>query len=107
MGKIRKWTGADAQINAARANAAAQEESTKQAADAQLRTLTDSARAAAQQQTQIAARLAAENKASAAATAPLATADVQLDETGGADPAAQRRTRRAAFGRSYNSGVNL
>jgi hypothetical protein len=107
MGFVRKKTGIQGQIDAAAMNADAQEAATKQAAMAQQRALMDSARAAAASTSQIAARAAAESKAADAASQPLATADVQLDDPTGQDGVAARRTRRASFGRGYSSGVNL
>jgi hypothetical protein len=103
---LGKLTGADAQLEAARANADAQEASTKQAAAAQQRALMDAARAAADSQIQITARAAAEDAASEAVAQPLATADVQLGSSEENSPS-KRRTRRASFGRNYSSGVNL
>lgn len=106
MGWVRKTTGIQGQIDAAAKNADAQEKATREAAAAQQRALLDSAKAAADNQAQIAARAAAEAAASDAVSQPLATADVQLSSST-EDTATKRRTRRASFGRNYSSGVNL
>jgi hypothetical protein len=104
MGFVRKVTGVQAQIDATNANADAQTKATAQAAAADQQQLMQSAKATADQQAQIAARSAAESKASSAVSAPLEQADVQLAGDG-AD--AQRRSRKASFGRNYSSGVSI
>jgi hypothetical protein len=106
MGFVRKITGIQGQIDSVNANTASQEAATKEAALGQAAALNASAMAAAQQQAQLAARSAAEQKAQAAVSTPLQEADVKL-----ADPAANgtaaRRGRRASFGRDYKTGVSI
>jgi hypothetical protein len=104
VGKVRQLTGVNAQTDAINNNAAQQAAATKQAADAQQAQLMQSAKAAADQQAQMAARNAAEDKAKDAASAPLATADVQLDVAASESATATRRNRKAAYGRNYTSG---
>lgn len=105
MGFVRKITGVQGQIDAAKRNAKAQEDATKQAAAAQAQALNASANAAAQQQAQLAARSAAEAKAASAVSAPLDQADVQLDDSGATTAA--RKSRRAVFGKNYSTGVSI
>jgi hypothetical protein len=107
MGFIRKITGVQAQIDAAKQNAAAQEKATKQAADAQSESLMSAAKAAADQQSMLAARRVVENKAADLASTPLATADVQLDQSPTESVTARRAKRKATYGRSYSSGVSI
>ena len=104
MGFVRKVTGVQGQIDAANANASAQENATRQAAAAQQRALTDSAKAAAMAQAQAASRAAAEGKAANAVSAPLGNADVQLDSP---DEVRTTRTRRGSYGRSYSGSVSI
>lgn len=106
MGAVRRWTGAQGQIDAMNANAAQQERATKEAARAQAQSLLDAARAAATQQAQMSARSAAEAKAATVASQPLAQADVQIDD-GVENSTAARRSRRASYGRNYSSGVSI
>lgn len=77
---------------------------TEQAAKDQANALQASAKAAADQQAMLANRNAAEQKASDAASVPLQTADVQLDENSPDSVTATRSKRRAAFGRNYTGG---
>ena len=107
MGFVRKITGVQSQIDATEQNAAAQENATKQAAAAQTQTLMQNAPATAAQQGQLAARSAAEAKASAAVSQPLDSADVQLQADSPDSAAASRNKRRAAFGRNYSTGVSI
>lgn len=107
MGFVRKITGVQAQIDATNANAAAQEDATKQAAARQQAELMASAKAAADQQAQMAARMAVEQKASDLASAPLESADVQLDQNSPDSVTATRAKRKAAFGRNYSAGVSI
>lgn len=108
MGFIRKISGVQAQIDATNKNAAAQEDATRQAASQQQQALMDSARAAADQQANAAARMAVERKASDIASAPLESADVQLDQNSPDSVTATRAKRKAAFGRNYaSSGVSI
>ena len=107
MGFIRKITGVQAQIDAANQNADAQENATRQAAQAQTQALMDNARAAAEQQAQVAARSAAESKAQVAVSAPLQTADVQLQQDPTMSSAQVRNKRLASFGRNYSTGVSI
>lgn len=107
MGKVRKITGVQGQIDAANRNADAQNAATKAAADAQAAALVASAKAAADAQRNAAARLAVEDKASDAASQPLGTADVQLDEDATTSVSARRNQRKAAFGKNYSTGVSI
>jgi hypothetical protein len=108
MGWLRKLTGVQGQIDAARSNADATNRATEQAAAGQSAALNAAAAATAQQQAIITERQAAEQKAAAIVSAPLATAEVTLNEsaTSGASTKA-RRARRTAFGRNYQSGVSI
>lgn len=106
MGLLRRLTGAQGQIDAAARNADVQLEATKAASEGQAAALNATARAAAQNQAQLAARAAMEAKASEAVSAPLADAEVQLDLT--AQSTSAKRGRRAAFGRDYGAtGVSI
>lgn len=107
MGFIRKITGTQAQIDAGDRNAAAQEAATKQAAASEAAALQTQARAAADQQSLMSARMAAEDQAREAANRPLDTADVQLRGDSTETVSTARRKKRAQFGRSYSSGVSL
>jgi predicted metalloprotease len=107
MGYVRKITGVQKQIEATQANAAAQERATLQAAKDQQAALAASAKAAADQQSQLAARSAVEATAAAAASAPLASADVQLEQDSPDSVTATRAKRKAAFGRNYGGGVSI
>lgn len=95
------------QIDATNLNAAAQEKATQQAAAAQTQTLMQNAAATASQQSQLASRSAAEAKAATAVSAPLGTADVQLQPDSPDSAAAVRNKRRASFGRNYSTGVSI
>lgn len=105
MGKVRKLTGAQAQIDAAKRNAKAQEDATKLSARQAETNAMESARAAADSQAQLAARSAAEQKAQDAVSLPLGQVDVSVD-TDSASTSDVRR-RRAKFGRDYSVGVNI
>lgn len=105
MGFLRKLTGAQGQIDAAKKNALAQEEATRQSAAAAERAAMQSARAAADQQAQLAARSAAEQKASDAVSKPLAQVDVSVDTD--ASSTSDVKRRRARFGKDYTSGVKI
>lgn len=107
MGFLRKITGAQAQVDAARDNANAQKEAAAQAARAQQQALAAAAKSAAQQQAQMAARSAAEQKAMDSASTPLGDADVQLDDTPGESSTAARARRKVAYGRNYSGGVGI
>jgi hypothetical protein len=107
MGYLRKLTGAQGQIDAMNANAAASEAATKQAAAGQMAQLQQSARAAADNQAMVSARQAAESAASEAAMQPLGTADVSLSAPQEDTVTAQRSKKRAAYGRNYSSGVSI
>lgn len=107
MGFVRKITGVQAQIDSTNANAAAQAEATKSAADSQQAALMQSAQASATQQAQLSARSAAEAKASTAVSAPLGKADVQLDTNPTESVSASRNRKRASFGRNYSTGVSI
>lgn len=107
MGFLRKITGVQGQIDATNANAAAQVAATKQAAQDQQRQLAASAKASADAQSQLAARAAVEARASDAASAPLGTADVQLDENSPDSVSATRTKRKASYGRNYSGGVSI
>ena len=105
MGFLRKITGVQGQIDAAKRNAAAQEMETKRAAQQAEANMMQAARAAADSQAQLAARSAAEQKANDAVSLPLASVEVNVDT----EPTSTSdvRRRRAKFGRDYSSGVNI
>ena len=107
MGTVRKLTGAQGQIDAANRNADAQLEASKQATQGQVQALNASATAAANAQKQAAARSQAEAAAAAAVSAPLAVAEVALDPAATESGAATARKKRAQFGKSFSSGVNI
>lgn len=108
MGFIRKITGAQGQINAVNANAAAQIEAAKTTASAQVKALNDSAYAAAEQQRIIAERSRAEDAAAQAAMQPMQVAEVSLADAQTGSVAAVRQRKRAQFGKNYSStGVNI
>jgi hypothetical protein len=103
MGFVRKITGVRDQIRAAQQNAKAQEDAVKQSAQQAEANAISSAKTAADQQAMLAERSVAEDKAAAAVAVPLEQADVSLStETTG-----DTRRRRARFGRSYDTGVNI
>jgi hypothetical protein len=104
---VQKLTGVDDQVAAMEANAAAQEAATKAAASRQTQELQQTAQAAADQQAMLAARDAAETKAKDVASAPLEQAEVQLDPNPAESASQARRSKRAAFGKNYGSGVSL
>lgn len=104
---MRKVTGVQKQTDATNRNAAAMEADTKQASMANQAALSASAKASADQQSMLSARSAAEAKATAAVSAPLGSADVQLDEDSADSVSATRNKRKASFGRSYTSGVSI
>lgn len=105
MGFLRKITGAQGQIDAAKRNAAAQEEDTKRAARAAESQMMQAAKSAADSQAMLAARSAAEQKASDAVSVPLASVDVSVDTEAAATSDVRRR--RAKFGRDYSTDVNI
>lgn len=107
MGFIRKITGVQAQIDSANRNADIQEQGIRESAAAQQRELQQSAKAAADQQSMLAARNAAEAKAADAAALPLGVAEVQLAKDTGQSATAARRTRRAKYGTGYSTGVSI
>lgn len=96
------------QIDATNANADAQIAATKQSASDQQQALMQSAQAAADQQSQMAARQAVEQKAADVASQPLESADVQLDQNSPDSVTATRNKRKASFGRNYTgTGVQI
>ncbi len=107
MGAVRKWTGAQAQIDATERNAREQEKALKASEAAQTRQLQEQAQAAANAQSQQAARLAAEEKASAAVSAPMQNADVQLEAPPAEGGTANRARRKAQYGRTYSGGIQI
>lgn len=107
MGFVRKITGQQAQIDAARENAARQEASAKQAADAAARQAQGAAKASADAAAQASARSAAEEKAAEVVSAPLGQADVSVDAQQTETTTAATRRKRTQFGRTYNTGVGL
>jgi hypothetical protein len=107
MGAVRKLTGVDKQVEATNNQADAQTRATAEAAKNQQQALMASAKAAADQQAQLAARSAAEAQAATAASAPLQTADVQLDPDASESASGGRARRRAAFGKNYSTGVSV
>ncbi len=107
--QVRNVTGVNDQVDALEQNAAAQERATQEAAARQTQQLQATAKAAADQQSMLAARQAAEQAASDIASTPLDTADVQLDANPTESASATRRNKRAAFGKNYtsSSGVSI
>lgn len=108
IGWLRKVTGAQAQIDAANANEAATSAAAKATAAANIKQSQDAAMAAASEQQQVAARQVADDAASAAVSAPLASADVQLDAPTDGSAAAAAAAKRKKFGTGvYQSGVSI
>lgn len=108
MGFIKRVTGQQAAADANNRNAAATEAASRQSAQANQQQLQATAKAAADEQATLSARSKAEQDAADAASTPLQTADVQIDADNSSESAVdQRRTRRAAFGRNYNTGVSV
>lgn len=104
---IMKLTGVQDQIDATNRNADAQYAATAQATRDQQAALMASAQAAADQQSTLVARKDAEDKAAAAASTPLETAEVTLDAPTTESGSATRAKRRALFGQSYSGGVQV
>lgn len=100
MGYVRKMTGADSM----KANAAAQEEAIRKAAEDQSKQLMEAARMASEQQ-----RIAAERESAAQVIRgqqeAVGTADVVLDA--GGVPLAEIKKRRATFKFGASPGVQL
>lgn len=107
MGKLRKLTGAQGQIDAVNQQANAQVEAAKQAADSQVQALNSSASATAQAMATAAARDNAENTAIDAVSKPLEVADVALDEAATDSLSAVKRKQRAKFGVGVGTGVSI
>jgi len=107
MGAVRRLTGVTQQAEATQNQANAQVAATEQASQAAATSLRQSAKAAADQQRMLAARSAAEAKASEAVSRPLETAEVQVDEVSTESSASGARRKRARFGTGYTSGVSV
>ena len=105
MGFVRKITGVQAQIDAAKDNAAMQEKAIKQAAAAAEANAAQAAKSAAMQQAQLAARSVAEQKAVDVASVPLGKVEVSVESDATSTGAV--RQRRAKFGKDYNTGVKV
>lgn len=104
---VRKLTGVSDQAEAIEANTAAQERATREASSRQTAQLQAAAKAAADQQSMLAARETATQAAADLASTPLGEAEVQLDANPTESAAGQRRTKRAAFGRGYTSSAGV
>lgn len=108
MGWLKKVTGAQAQIDAVNANEAATSAAAKQTAADNIKQSQEQAMAAAREQQQIAARQVASDAAAAAVSAPLDSADVQLDAPTDTSASAASAARRKKFGTGvYQSGVSI
>lgn len=108
MGFLRKITGAQGQINAMNKNTSAQIKAARETADAQVAALNDSARAAADNQRNMAERAKVEDAASESLNQPMGVADVALDAPQAGSSIAGVRKRRQQFGTGYSSsGVNI
>lgn len=108
MGWLKSVTGAQGQIDAANANEAATSAAEKQTAQEDIQQSSDAALAASRQQSQIVQRQAASDAAAAALSAPLDTANVQLDAPTDDSAAGLANTKRKQFGTgTYSSGVNI
>lgn len=108
MGFVRKLTGADKQAKAMNKQADAQIIAAKASADNQVAALNAAVQGAANAQRAAQARHAAEALAAESAGAPLAEADVALDEPVDGSALAVKRKRRAVFGSGTTaSGVNI
>ena len=103
MGFLRKVSGVQSQIDATNRNADAQIEATQKAAEMNQQQLAETARAAAEQQSMMAARNAAMDKAKDAVSVPTESVQVDLAAT---ETPGTRRNRRAQFGRG-NTGVSI
>jgi len=98
VGKLRKITGAQGQIDAMNESASQQIAAAKSAAAAQVQALNASAKAAADAQAAAQARDRVEQAAADAVSKPLEVADVALDPQVAGSIAGVRRKRRAQFG---------
>lgn len=105
MGFVRKITGVQGQIDAAKRNAKTQEDALKQSAQQAEANAMSAAKSAADSQAQIAARSVAEQKAQDAVSTPLAQVDVSVDTD--STSTSDVRRRRAKFGKDYSVGVNI
>lgn len=108
MGWLRKVTGAQDQIDAANENEANTSAAAKATAQANIEQSQQQALEAARQQQQIAARQVASDAAQAAVSAPIQTAQVQLDapSTDSAAGTAARKRKQFATG-TYSTGVGI
>jgi hypothetical protein len=107
MGFIKNITGITGAERAEQRNYEESKAAALQTAENNQRSLAAAARAAASQQQMEAARAIAEDKAQAALSTPLQTADVELTPTETPDQADARRRRVASFGQDYETGVSI
>jgi hypothetical protein len=108
MGFLRKLTGAQGQIDAAKKNANATMAAAKLSADSQIAALNATTQAAAAAQAQAAERSRVEREAADAVSKPLEVADVSLAPAATGSAVGDARRKRAQFGRGYSAtGVNL
>lgn len=107
MGFVRKLTGAQGQIDSVKRQTSANIAAAKQAADAQVRALNDSARAAADAQRMTAERAKVEEAAADIASRPMEVADIALDPVVNESLATSRRRTRAQFGSGRATGVSI
>lgn len=108
MGWLKKVTGAQAQIDATNQNEQATSAATRATAQANINQSQEAARQAAQSASLIVERQAAADKASAAVSLPLDTAEVQLDSPTTDSAAGAANKKRRAWGTgAYSTGVNI
>jgi hypothetical protein len=108
MGWLRKVTGAEAQIKAARKNEEATSAATKATAQANIKQAQEQALEAARQQQLISERAAVAEEAAAAVSLPLDTAEVRLDAPTDSSAAAAGRAKRKKFATGiYTTGVGI
>jgi hypothetical protein len=107
MGRLRKYSGVQRQIDAQNTNAANQAAAVKEAAAAQQADLVAQAKAAADQQQLLIERQQVEQQVAEIASAPVGVADVALTAPTTEGVGEARRRRRAEFGVGYNSGVRV
>ena len=104
MGIVRKLTGAQAQVDAAKENNRIQEEAARKSSEAAASSAQAVAQAAADQQRNIQERAAIDAEISARNNQPAETVNVAVDAPGANGTGATRR-RRASFGRNYDAGT--
>lgn len=106
MGFLRKITGVQGQIDAAKQSARTQAAAAQSEAQANANAAVDQARQAAEQQALLQAREQASTQADALLSVAPETAEVQLDSATAESATSVRRKRRATFGAGV-SGVAI